>query len=534
MRARHLIPAVLLATAAVGAALAQDEGNAPPTIQIESWEVTRAPLEDSVIQSFTLTSNQVTSFLHEERDCISVTVLVLDPDWQLPGGEDQEENREEVFLRAQAFSYPIRFEDGTIGSEDAFDCGVFPRLRATDLDPDLLGSPVAPAMTDIPARFQSGVLCLTSALAEWIGATADEGFAPVEDAGAPNGLSVRVTFTFRVPEFIGENQYKLRGLIDHDVAYLFQFAVANEKDPDPENVFFFCTAVDVEVIQSPALAPSNARPFADAGSDRTVAAGRTIVLDASRTFDSFNVGFNPFNPDVFLKDSLQFSWEWISGPAVAQPVQESPFDPTAKVTLTVPDPEEPYVFQVSVRDFVNPIVSTDTVNITVLDPSELLPNRSPRAAITGPTQVTVGDIVELSGLESFDADNDTLSYRWAQVNELGLPIASEEVLDAFQPLSGLIQPVVTWQANKAGVYYVRLSVDDGEAKSTIITAVNVIPSVDTEAAAVVADSSSRSSDTAEDTGDSGTSAPVSGLCGAGIVQLAAVPLVLAAWRLRRR
>lgn len=534
MRALSSIPAVLLALAGAALAPAQDEGNAPPTVVIESWEVLRAPLPDSVLEDFTLTPGQVPGFLHQERDCILVTVLVLDPDWQLPDGEDQQENVEEVFLRAQSFSYPFRTAGGAIFAEGAFDCVRSPWLIATDLNPQLLGSPSAPGMSDEPPTFDAGVACGASALGVWFGATEDQGFAPVPDGGAPNGLSVRYTFAFRVPEFVGENQYKLRGLIDHDVAYLIQVSVANEKDPDPENVVILCTAADVEVVKSPALSPPNARPFADAGSDRTVAAGRTIVLDASRTFDSFNVGFNPFNPDVFQKDELQFSWEWISGPAVAQPIQESPFDPTAKVTLTVPDPEEPYVFQVSVRDFVNPTVSTDTVNITVLDPSELLPNRSPRAAITGPTQATVGDIVELSGLDSFDADNDTLSYRWAQVNELGLPIASDELLDAFQPLSGLIQPVVTWQANKAGVYYVRLSVDDGEAKSTVVTSVNVIPSVDTEAAAIVTDSSSRSSDTAEDTGDSGIAAPLSGLCGAGIVQLAAVPLVLAAWRLRRR
>lgn len=527
---RGLVPIIAGALLISAPATGQDEGNAVPTIEVESWTVLRAPKPTSTFQTFTLTPDQVPSFVHQERDCLVVQCLILDDDWSLPDEEGQGElNAEEVFVRLQAFSYPTL---GNFGVEQTDDvpCGFVTQvLLAPDIIPAALQSPAAPQISDsFPV---AGPFCPPTVLGEFFG-QGDRGFAPVEDPEAPNGLSLRLLFVISLPEFIGKNQNRLRGLIDHDIAYLLEFSVANSQGPqEPAEVA--CALADVKVIESPELAPANPQPIADAGVDRTVPTGRTVILDASRTFDSTNVGFDPTNPNVFEKDALTFVWEWVSGPERVDPVQESVFEPTATVVFQKPDPDNPYVYQVTVTDRATSAASTDTVNITVLDPSEFLPNRSPRAVISGVAQVTVGSVVTLSGQESSDPDGDVLRFRWAQVNELGLPIASSQLQEEFQPLSGLSQPVVTWQANRAGTFFVRLLVDDGELTSAVTTSVRVVAGEAAETPAAGDDSAGRvTDDSAEEVPGPAPVAP--GICGAGIVSAGLTPLVLAMWRIRRR
>ena len=111
-------------------------------------------------------------------------------------------------------------------------------------------------------------------------------------------------------------------------------------------------------------------------------AGFEIILDGSRTFDSFNQGFDVGSEDVFEKDDLSFTWEWISGPTRVNPVQTDEGDPTATVFLTVADPNEPYVYRLTVDDNVNALPSTDSVAITVVE--ELEDKNPPVAVIEGP------------------------------------------------------------------------------------------------------------------------------------------------------
>ncbi len=574
---------VALATAAtlVGAspvAAQDDTANIPPEIYIENWQVFRAPLRTSAFREFELAPADVPAFLHQERDCVVVTVLVIDADWRLgpqdedigaccladdtcttttrancatqagvfqgkdtscllltcPGTpiEEDPENREAVFLRADALPYPfeLRFD------AEETPCDAFTDVYlAGDVfgNINLLGSPAPPSLVTIP-QLDSGIFCFPlTQIGQFFGASETEGFAPMEDDMVENGLSLRFAFVFEIPEFTGKNQNRLRELINFDIAYEFDFAASNTETPSTDEFDVLCAVADVKVIESPELAPPNSKAFADAGVDRIVASGRTIVLDASRTFDSFNVGFNPDNDNVIEKDRLKFEWEWISGPTRVDPVQESEFSPTATVTIDVPDAEQPYVYQVSVTDQVNPGVTVDTVAITVLDPSELRPNRSPRATVTGDLNVTVGDLVVLSGLDSTDPDGDALRFRWSQVNELGLPIAATELQEEFQPLSGLTQPEVTWQANKAGTYYVRLVIDDGELSSAVTTTVRVSRGVNDPTPAAGDDAAGRGSDNADADGDS-TPTPVGGLCGAGIASAGLVPLALLAAKSRRR
>lgn len=536
MCARALL-SVAFFVLAIGSPMAHAQGdNQLPTVTIADWFVARAPVSSVAPQFFQISpplGQRISDFVHHERDFITARMVILDPDWSLPPaeGEEGQENREAVYFRTRLFSHPDTLPClGFVTFSDVAS------LNATALSQPPTAPPIGFYFADILGEFEF-IPFVAFPMAEWLPGSG-AGIAPFEDPTAPNGLAVEVWVSFQLPQIIGENQTKLRGLIDYDTAYRYEFATSNNQSPDPDRFEITCAVADIKLAISPYLRPpTNPRPFADAGADRTVAAGRTIVLDASGTFDGSNVGFNPESENVFAKDRLTFTWSWEAGPERFDPIQDSPFDPTARVTLNMADPDRPYVFRVTVSDNVNPQTSSDTVSILVLEPSQLLPNRRPRAAITGPTEVTRGTVVELSAEQSTDPDGDTLSFRWTQVNELGLPIASSELLEAFQPLTGMNQPVVAWQANRVGTYFVRLVASDGDLSASVTTTIRVVPGPADNTPVTVDDSTSSVADgTGEESADPpAVAAPLAGMCGAaGLVPLAALPLLMALGRRRLR
>lgn len=400
-----------------------------------------------------------------ELDVINVTLEVLDPDWIDP-----------------------------------------------EADQPVLMRFTAPALPYIPSPAPS--------IPPVIGAQANFFFVANNPGAA---VPVTVPFSFQVPEFVGRNQARLRGEITFDVRYTIVFEVINP-DQNEEVPPRRDTEV-LNVVENPAANPKNPPPFADAGSDRRVVAGTTFELDGSRTSDSTNTGFDPRDPNVFEKDTLLYVWEWLSGPERVDPVVRSPVQRPEFGEVTLNTIGE-YVFRLSVTDGVNPLPSTDTVKITVV--SAIPPNRAPSARISGPAGVvTVGSAITLDGTSSSDPDGDPLTFRWVQTDELGGKLPSTEVERAFQPLSGVSQPVVTWQAIKAGTYYFRLIVNDGEASSTATISVTVSAS---NVSGAVAQNPAASAESAD-----ALAAPLAGpaACGAGFAFGALAPLMLALVRRRR-
>ena len=273
------------------------------------------------------------------------------------------------------------------------------------------------------------------------------------------------------------------------------------------------------------MAPPNPPTFADAGPDQAVELGTTVTLDGGRTYDGFNLGFDPMSGDTFEKDTLTFAWEWISGPQRVDPLQDEPINPQATVTLNLVGD---YVYRVTVDDNVNSLPGTDSVTITVVE--DIPGNQAPIAIVDGPTAVVVGDIVTLDGSGSADPDGDSLWYHWRQTDELGGELPADDLSQTFLPISGREEAISTWQVVRAGTFYVRLLVGDG-----LLTDISDIHSIDvvepaTAGATVV--SEAEPAEEAEEVGDPVELPAPPVLCGAGMFPLALVPLLM--WPMRGR
>lgn len=340
--------------------------------------------------------------------------------------------------------------------------------------------------------------------------------------------SATALIVFVVPEWLGPNQARLRGLINWDVRWVVTIEISNDEDPDDE------TPVSIDLftlraIEHPNFIPSNPPAFAEAGADQTVQVGSTVQLDGSETFDAYNVGFDPTDPEVFAKDILTYTWEWITGPQRVDPIYRDENQPwLAEVTLNTIGT---YEYRLSVTDGVNPVPSADMVTITVVS---LIPeNQAPRAVIVAPAEpVLAGALITLDGTLSADPDGDLLSYRWRQTDEVGGDIPPGDFTELFQPLSGLEAPLSTWQAARPGTYYFRLIVDDGELRDTATTSVEVIEP-GSAGIVVESDSGTNAEQTADPAGyDQPVFLPGMAGCGGSLLPLALLPLLL--WPLRGR
>lgn len=292
---------------------------------------------------------------------------------------------------------------------------------------------------------------------------------PIKITPAPGQTSVNYDFQIQIPRIDAPNQARLRGLVQFDVAWNIVIRTSNDQSgSDPTKVSTVTQLLGALV--NPILEPAIPQASANAGSDVTVAKGSIVTLDASRTFDSFNVGFNLESQNVILKNNLVFTWQWISGPEHVDPNQPDEHSPTATVTLNT---DGTYVYRVTVdNNSSNDNPTQDSVTITVVD--SLPVNNPPTAVIVGPANpVPIGAIVKLDGSKSFDPENNSLTFRWKQINEVGGDIAPSDLAKIFQPLSGVEQAVTTWQAISAGTFYFRLNVSDSEFLSTTTFKVTV-------------------------------------------------------------
>lgn len=496
---------LLLAALAIGltvsGATAQVTGN-PPSITIIRWVVDQ--LVDELPGGLRLYSRvvvydrdlgigtpaSISNFDHHEGDFVTIRVDVTDPDWIQPITQDPmtgelQNGNEEVFLRIRAF--------GLAG----------------------FAPPSPPPIGVRPEGYFPE----------------EEGFRPIPGPTIP--YHYFHTFdSFEIPEFIGRNQRRLRGEIDFDVAYRIELCATNNKE---ELALQACTSQTVLVIENPILRPANPQAIADAGPDQTVVVNTLTVLDASRTFDAFNEGFNVHDPNVFEKDLITFAWEMISGPAPVTLAQDNQFDPTAEVTFAVPGV---YVFRVIANDNVSPAGPTsDSVTITVV---ESLPDQTPPVALAAhpANAVQVGAIITLDASQSYDPDGAeqtaALTYRWKQTTALGDPLPPADLLKAFQPLSGVDAKVSTWQAVTPGTFYFRLLVSDGIfTVATDLFSVTVATNV-TNGLTETTVTGSPGATASTQSDNAAPAVGIPGLCGAGLAPLAFAPLALALMRRRSR
>jgi hypothetical protein len=177
-------------------------------------------------------------------------------------------------------------------------------------------------------------------------------------------------------------------------------------------------------------------PIVDAGADGTVIEGSVVVLDASGSSD----------PDG---DLLSYTWSFVSTPAGVEPPAFS--GTPAQPTFTPPD-EGVYVLRLTVSDGRTAPVSDDVTVTAVNDP--------PVVTITSPATGALFPAGAVSVQASFtDAgahDEHTCTVTW-------------DVDQGTSPMPGTVSEVGhtcnAVQMLAAGVYTVRVAVDDGTATS---------------------------------------------------------------------
>ncbi|NND37144.1 MAG: hypothetical protein HKN81_08410 [Gammaproteobacteria bacterium] len=206
-------------------------------------------------------------------------------------------------------------------------------------------------------------------------------------------------------------------------------------DEDSGGCFVADTIIADSTDATPPPPAENRPPVADAGDDRSVQSGSSVMLDGSRSSDPTG-------------DTITYSWT-LDTPAGSSAVLSAA--DTSMPSFTT-DLDGEYVGTLVVND--GQVDSApDTVNVTA---SSTPPVNLPPVAEAGPNQeVETGTLVTLDGGGSSDPDGDPLTYGWT----LEAPVGSSA------QLSGAAEQSPTFTADVDGDYVARLTVNDGQLDS---------------------------------------------------------------------
>jgi len=190
----------------------------------------------------------------------------------------------------------------------------------------------------------------------------------------------------------------------------------------------------------------NQAPSADAGSDEIVRRGELVSLDGSGSSD----------PD---DDDLSYSWSFSSLPD------------GSTATLSSETAEQPTFTADLPGNYVLTLVVSDGTYDSDPDSVTITCNNPPVPCAGSDLSVSIGELVILDGICSFDADFDTITYSWTLYSQ---PLTSTAVLNN----ASTRQPDITPDA--AGDYAIFLVVNDGLEDSdyadwVTITATNLAP-----------------------------------------------------------
>jgi len=204
------------------------------------------------------------------------------------------------------------------------------------------------------------------------------------------------------------------------------------------------SAADTMVIST-----ENSVPVADAGPEQTVALNAAVQLDGTGSSDADG-------------DALTALWTITSEPNGSKAAVSDPtlFDPT-----TALDKFGDHVYQLEVADGLAEAVP-DTVLITTLNARPL--------AVAGADQDGLrGDVIQLDGSASSDANGDSLTYFWALIARPADSAAALSDPSAADP---------SFTIDAVGTYVAQLIVNDGTIDSLpatlVIAGENQIPVAD--------------------------------------------------------
>jgi RHS repeat-associated protein len=185
------------------------------------------------------------------------------------------------------------------------------------------------------------------------------------------------------------------------------------------------------------ISTQNSRPIAYAGPDQTITLGGHVFLDGRGSSDIDG-------------DPLIYRWRIISKPQNSTAALDLPA--TSQPTFIADKPGS-YTIELIVNDGALDS-NADQVIITT-------ENSRPVADAGPDIEAFVGDMVHLDGSNSFDADNDPLTYQWSFTSKPDSSAATLSDGKIFNP---------TFIPDVPGLYVLQLIVSDGKANSLPDTA----------------------------------------------------------------
>ncbi|HPY39632.1 MAG TPA: PKD domain-containing protein [Thiolinea sp.] len=207
---------------------------------------------------------------------------------------------------------------------------------------------------------------------------------------------------------------------------------------------------------SSGIMPTNHQPTADAGTNQSVLVNAEVSLDGSNSKD----------PD---SDALTYSWHIVSKPADSISNLTNPSAVKAKLVV---DKVGAYVIGLIVKDG---RLSSAMATMVIKVATNPLTNHAPIAQAGADKTANLGQIVNLDGSASSDADANTLTYQWTLTSK---PAASTASLTS----SNQVKTSLT--VDKAGKYIASLVVNDGTVNSTADTVVIDVPTATNQAPTV--------------------------------------------------
>jgi hypothetical protein len=194
-----------------------------------------------------------------------------------------------------------------------------------------------------------------------------------------------------------------------------------------------------------ATATTNVAPTANPGTSQNVLVGAVVSMDGSASKD----------PDG---GTLTFKWTLIGKPVGSAATLTNSGYPNPKFTA---DLAGNYVLSLVVNDGKKDS-AVASVSVTAATA-----NAAPVANAGSNQSVTIGSTVTLDGTASSDANNDSLTYKWA---------LQSKPSNSSATLSSLTSAKPTFKADLAGTYVATLVVNDGKANSDVAV-VSVLASV---------------------------------------------------------
>jgi len=199
--------------------------------------------------------------------------------------------------------------------------------------------------------------------------------------------------------------------------------------------------------------PANLAPLADAGIDQTVRPDDLVNLDGTASSD----------PDENYP--LSYAWQIINRPAGSSATLSDSDTPTPSFTV---DMDGDYTLQLVVTDALGAESEPDAVVVSTVT--------SKPVANAGGDQFldTFPSTVQLDGGQSFDPDDDPITYEWTMTSKPDGSLATLSDPTASDP---------TFDADILGTYIIQLLVTDSfglvsEADAVVVTSENVKPVAD--------------------------------------------------------